>query len=167
MEQAKKGNKHKQHGVEQRALIAEMYSKHAGNISAIAKEMGLVRSTVREHIQKMGIKKPIAGGKQRAAEVKQSLPKAGSIKRYILTSAQNNTFVHKEFWENVLTMAEYYGAQILVGTFSYNQNQFGENQHTDTNAGRDGQITDHRNIDNGQHREANNIGQQGRQSGKE
>ena len=126
MEQAKKGNKHKQHGVEQRALIAEMYSKHAGNISAIAKEMGLVRSTVREHIQKMGIKKPIAGGKQRAAEVKQSLPKAGSIKRYILTSAQNNTFVHKEFWENVLTMAEYYGAQILVGTFSYNQNQFGE-----------------------------------------
>ena len=126
MKQEEKKNAHKQHGVEQRERIAELYSKHAGNITAIANEMGLVRSTVREHIQKMGIKKPLAGGKQRAAEVKKSLPLAGSVKRYILTSAQNNTYIHKEFWENVLTMAEHYGAEIMVGTFSYNQNNFGK-----------------------------------------
>ena len=126
MEQAGKGNSHQEHGKQQRELIAQLYSKHAGNISAIAKEMGLVRSTVREHIQKMGIKKPLAGGKQRAAEVKESLPSVGTVKRFILTSAQNNTFVHEDFWENVKAMAEHYDAQILVGTFSYNQNNYGK-----------------------------------------
>jgi hypothetical protein len=126
MGQATKVSAHKQHGIEQRKRIAEIYPKHAGNITAIAKELGLVRSTVREHIQKMGIKKPLAGGKQRAAIVKEALPAAGNVKRFILTSAQNNTYVHKEFWENVLTMAEYYSARILVGTFSYNQNNFGK-----------------------------------------
>jgi hypothetical protein len=125
MGQATKVSAHKQHGIEQRKRIAEIYPKHAGNITAIAKELGLVRSTVREHIQKMGIKKPLAGGKQRAAEIKEVLPVAGEVKRFILTSAQNNTHVHKEFWENVLTMAEHYDARILVGTFSYNQNSFG------------------------------------------
>jgi hypothetical protein len=117
---------HKEHGAQQRERIAKIYSKHAGNITAIAKEMGLVRSTVREHIQKMGIKKPLAGGKQRAAEIKETLPTAGNVKRFILTSAQNNTFVHEDFWENVQTLAEHYAAQILIGTFSYNQNNFGK-----------------------------------------
>ena len=118
--------KHQQHGEEQRKKVAELYSQYAGKVPDIARAMGLARSTVWEHLQKLGIKKPIAGGKQRAAEVKESLPKSGNVKRYILTSAQNNTFVHKEFWENVLAMAKHYSAQILVGTFSYNQNKFGE-----------------------------------------
>ena len=126
MEQEEKHNKHKEHGVEQRKRIAAIYSKHAGSISGIAKELGLVRSTVREHIQKMGIKKPIAGGKQRAAEIKEPLPTSGSVNRFILTSAQNNTFVHEDFWVNVLAMAKHYEAKILVGTFSYNQNNFGK-----------------------------------------
>jgi transposase-like protein len=119
-------NAHRQHGIEQRARIAELVVKHAGNISAIAKELGLVRSTVREHIQKMGIKKPLAGGKQRAKEVKEARPAAGTVKRFILTSAQNNTYVHEEFWKNLLAMASHYGAKILVGTFSYNQNNYGK-----------------------------------------
>jgi len=82
---------------------------------------------VREHIRRAGIgKKPLAGGKKRAVAQKHSLPEEGTIKRYILTSAQNNTHVHKEFWENVKAMAEHYSAQIIVGTFSYNQNNFGK-----------------------------------------
>ena len=119
-------NAHRQHGIEQRARIAELVVKHAGNISAIAKELGLVRSTVREHIQKMGIKKPLAGGKQRAKEVKEARPAAGTVKRFILTSAQNNTYVHEAFWKNLLAMASHYDAKILVGTFSYNQNNYGK-----------------------------------------
>jgi hypothetical protein len=43
-----------------------------------------------------------------------------------LTSAQNNTFVHEDFWKNVEAMAKHYNAQIMVGTFSYNQNNFGK-----------------------------------------
>ena len=122
----KEKSKHQQHGEEQRKKVAELYSQYAGKVPDIARAMGLARSTVWGHLQKLGIKKPIAGGKQRADEIKEDLPNSGNVKRYILTSAQNNTFVHKEFWENVLAMAKHYDAQILVGTFSYNQNKFGE-----------------------------------------
>ena len=118
--------KHQQHGEEQRKKVAELYSKHAGKVPEIARAMGLARSTVWGHLQKLGIKKPIAGGKQRAAEIKESLPNSGEVKRYILTSAQNNTFVHEDFWDNVLALKAHYNAALLVGTFSYNQNNFGK-----------------------------------------
>jgi hypothetical protein len=122
----KEKSKHQLHGEEQRKRVAELYSKHAGKVPEIARAMGLARSTVWEHLQKLGIKKPLAGGKQRAAEIKEPLPISGNIKRFILTSAQNNTFVHEAFWENVEAMAKHYDAKILVGTFSYNQNNFGK-----------------------------------------
>ena len=114
-----------QHAVEQREKIAELYHKYGGNVAAIAREMGLVRSTVGEHLNNIGIKKPLAGGKLQAKAHKETLPTQGVIKRYVLTSAQNNTFIHEEFWKNLKAMAHHYDAQILVGTFSYNQNNFG------------------------------------------
>ena len=70
--------------------------------------------------------KDLASGKERAAERKEGLPEKGKIKRYILTSAQNNTYVHKAFWANLKAFAEHYHAQIMVGTFSYNQNHYGK-----------------------------------------
>jgi hypothetical protein len=124
MKQEKK-SKHQQHGEEQRKKVAELYDRYAGKVPEIARAAGLARSTVWHHLQKLGIKKPIAGGKQRAAEIKETLPNSGGVKRYILTSAQNNTFVHEDFWKNVLALSKYYDAKILVGTFSYNQNNFG------------------------------------------
>lgn len=117
---------HRQHGVEQREKVAELYTKHAGHIPTIAREMGLARSTVWGHLQKLGIKKPIAGGKQRVVVLKETRPSTGNVKRYILTSAQNNTLVHADFWANVQAMAKHYDARIMVGTFSYNQNNFGK-----------------------------------------
>ena len=70
--------------------------------------------------------KDLAGGKERAAERKESLPEKGQIARYILTSAQNNTHVHDAFWKNLVAFAEHHHAKIMVGTFSYNQNQYGK-----------------------------------------
>jgi hypothetical protein len=55
-----------------------------------------------------------------------SLPAVGQIKRYILTSAQNNTKVWEPAWESLKALAAHYHAEIMVGTFSYDQNQFGE-----------------------------------------
>src|ERR1700678_4371000 len=106
----------RQHGELQRERISELYSKHGGNITAIAKEMGLARGTVHDHIEKMGgIKKPIAAGSVKGiVEEPAKLPTKNQVKRYILTSAQNNTFVNKPFWKNVLALAEYYNAQIMV-----------------------------------------------------
>jgi hypothetical protein len=110
-----------------RDKIIASFSKHSGNIAAVSREVGCSRSSVRRNIAKVGIgKKPLAGGKQRAEAQKATLPSTGTVKRYILTAAQNNTHVHKEFWANVEAMAKHYGAEILVGTFSYNQNNFGK-----------------------------------------
>lgn len=111
----------------QRDKIVSVYKRLAGNVSAVSRELGVSRSTVRRNVAKVGMgKKPLAGGRKRAAHKKEALPEAGSVRRYILTSAQNNTYVHKEFWANVLAMAKHYGAEIKVGTFSYNQNNFGK-----------------------------------------
>jgi hypothetical protein len=118
----------KQQGELQRERIAELYSKHGGSVAKIAQEMGLARGTVHHHIEKMGgIKKPLAAGSVKGTvEEPAKLPNQGHIKRYILTSAQNNTFVNKPFWNNLLALAKHYDAKIMVGTFSYNQNHYGE-----------------------------------------
>lgn len=44
--------------------------------------------------------------------------------RFILTSAQNSTYVHQKFLQSLEVMAEHIGAQIIVGTYSYNTNGF-------------------------------------------
>lgn len=45
-------------------------------------------------------------------------PKKG-IKRYIFTAAQNNTFIHEGFWENLLAFSEYCSANLCVARFYY------------------------------------------------
>ena len=71
--------------------------------------------------------KPLVGGKLEGTRARRApLPKKGSIKRYILTSAQNNTHVNMPLWRNLLVLAKHYHAEIMVGTFSYNQNAYGE-----------------------------------------
>lgn len=99
-----------------------------GSVRATAKELGLARSTVLERIRKSGAdKKPLAGGKISArSDRRLALPPKGSVKRYICTSAQNNTYVNAEFLKAIEALAEHYGARILVGTFTYNQNAYGK-----------------------------------------
>lgn len=117
----------KQHAELQRERIEELYKVHGGNVTAIAQEMGLARGTIHHHIEKMGgIKRPLAAGSVKGVVEEQAkLPSKNHVKRYILTSAQNNTFVNKPFWANLTALAAHYDAKIMVGTFSYNQNHFG------------------------------------------
>lgn len=71
--------------------------------------------------------KPLSGGLVEGTKIlRAKLPPKGQIKRYILTSAQNNTDVNRPLWENLLALADHYGAEIFVGTFSYNQNAYGQ-----------------------------------------
>ena len=123
-----KPNARKQHAELQRERIAELYNQNGGDVAAIAQEMGLARGTIHHHIEKMGgIKRPIAAGSIKGiVEEHVKLPAKGHIKRYILTSAQNNTYVNAPFWKNIQALASHYGAEILVGTFSYNQNRYGK-----------------------------------------
>lgn len=104
-----------------------VYEKLGGNISATARELGASRSAVRERIAKAGLgKKPLVGGTKEGTKTEvRKLPAKGKINRYILTSAQNNTHVHKELLENLEALADYYKAEIIVGTYTYNQNAYG------------------------------------------
>src|SRR6266436_470447 len=107
--------------------VSAVFSKHAGNIRATAKELGVSRSTVRRILANTGLlKKPLAGGTIQGTETFiEPLPEKGGVRRYILTSAQNNTHVHPEVWENLLALKKYYGADLLIGTYTYNQNHYG------------------------------------------
>src|SRR5271157_3796795 len=107
--------------------VAEAYKRKKGNIRATAKELGISRSSVRRKLEGTGLmKKPLVGGTKLGvtAETREHA-EPGTIKRYILTSAQNNTHVHEELLLNLEALAEYYKAEIIVGTYTYNQNQYG------------------------------------------
>jgi hypothetical protein len=108
--------------------VVEAYDRLEGNISAVARECKITRRTVRYHLEKMGLnKKPLAGGTMLGVEAAvMPLPAKGKVQRYICTSAQNNTHVHKAVWNNLVVLAKHFGAQLIVGTFSYNQNSFGK-----------------------------------------
>jgi Bacterial regulatory protein, Fis family len=108
--------------------VLASYERNAGNIRATAKELGISRSSVRRKLAPLGkLDKPIAAGSEEGTKsVKRALPKKGEVRRYILTSAQNNTLLHVSAWANLLSLAEYYRAEIIVGTFTYNQNAYGK-----------------------------------------
>ena len=65
--------------------------------------------------------RPVAGGIIEAPDVRR-----GSLsgKRFVFTAAQNNTFIHETFWENLLAFCEHRNAQLVVGKFRYNKSGF-------------------------------------------
>jgi len=69
--------------------------------------------------------KKIHGNKDAVRGVRRPLPKDGKVKTYILSSAQNNTHVHKKCWENLRAYAEHLDAEIMVATFTYNKASIG------------------------------------------
>lgn len=109
--------------------ILAAYERNAGNVRATAKELGIGRWTVLRNVRKQGgeEEKPIAAGTVKGIEVETlELPEPGQVKRYILTSAQNNTYVYEAVWQNILALAAHYRAEIMIGTYSYNQNAYGK-----------------------------------------
>ena len=71
-----------------------VFEKHAGNIRATAKELGVSRSTVRRRLELTGKDKPLAGGTVVGVQAeKRDLPAPGEIKRYIPTSAPFLLFI--------------------------------------------------------------------------
>lgn len=63
--------------------------------------------------------RPIAGGSiPDPSESRERLPG----RRFILTSAQNNTLLHEDFWNALQTFAAERGATLLVSRFTYNKN---------------------------------------------
>lgn len=83
------------------------------------KRMGLAAKAVRKVPE---VLKPLSGGREHVfAMTKRGLPPRGKVKRYLLTSAQNNTLVNAEFWEGLLAFAGHIGAEIIVSRYTYNK----------------------------------------------
>ncbi len=59
------------------------------------------------------------------ARIKYALPPEGEVRRYLVTSAQNNTSLHEPLWDNLQAYAAHLGAKLLVATFTYNKAQIG------------------------------------------
>lgn len=58
------------------------------------------------------------------------LPAKGKKKVYILTCAQDHTHLHRPCWDNLLALAEFYDAQIMVSTFKYNKDALGQRENS-------------------------------------
>jgi hypothetical protein len=115
------------------------YTLSKGNLAETARMLGIPRTTLYHYVQRGcldglrpktisrilsdGIK---VEGKVEATETEvRALPKSG-VKRYILTSAQNNTRLNENVWENLKILAKHYTAEILVGTYTYNLTAYGK-----------------------------------------
>lgn len=98
-------------------------------LSQISEHTGIPKSTLGDFVSGKSYKtwwanvdhKPFATGELHDHYTKI---KRLNKKRYIVTSAQNNTYVHRKFLRSLETMAKTIDAQIIVGTFTYNKNAF-------------------------------------------
>jgi hypothetical protein len=113
------------HGETQRDRLADAYERNGGNISAIARDLGLHRRTIHHHLRKMGITKPVAGGRAKAQSPARVAAPTQGVRRFILTCAQNNTHTHTPTLANLRAFAEHYKAEMLCSSFTYNQNAYG------------------------------------------
>lgn len=117
-------------------LDVEAYYNHGGNKAEAARARGLKSQTYRDHLtmaeQRLGVRlgKVVDGIVHMTESVRRPLPKKGHIRRYILSSIQNNTHLHPGFnnllaysdWLNDLNDAS---CEFLIGTYSYQLATYG------------------------------------------
>lgn len=60
-------------------------------------------------------------GRVRAPKPRQITGPSDGVKRYLVTSAQNNTSVFRAAWDNLVALADHYEADILVAPFTYHK----------------------------------------------
>ena len=104
-----------------------------GNMRETARRLGISRGAVKYRLDRAATElglvfdKPVSGGIiAKPPTKKMPLPKLGEVARYIITSAQNNTDAHVPFFENLVAYAEEIGAQVMVGSYSYNRASYSQ-----------------------------------------
>lgn len=119
--------------------IKELYEKH-GSLKAVHRQEGHSWRQIQKAYQQAvreGVMDPIAPGQRSRPQQKprgqvqgtraKTLPKppTGAVRRYIFTSAQNNTRVWKPFWDNLKAYAQRLNAEIYVARFTYSHRSMG------------------------------------------
>lgn len=116
-------DKYKEHGSIKAVARNEKISyRQARKLYVMAVDEGLMDQQPVGAKPKEQLKKPepTIEGRLKATETKPyELPKKGQVKRYLFSSAQNNTHIHKPFWENLLVLSDFYEAEIHIGRFAY------------------------------------------------
>lgn len=111
----------------QEALDA--YHAANGNKAEAARLLGLPVQTYKDRLAAAEKRLGVAAGEMAKGAIEApepepyKLPKKGSVRRFILTSAQNNTPIHPGF-KNLLAIAAYYNAALYVGTYTYQLNAY-------------------------------------------
>lgn len=104
--------------------IYQFWQDNEQNYSHTAKHFGISRTTVRNRINTLDdAPQPEVGGQ--VERLIQASSNDGRTRRFLFTSAQNNTWIHEEFVRNLEAFASFLDAQIIVGTFTYNMNAYG------------------------------------------
>ena len=93
--------------------IAKAVVAHGG-VSGAARVLNIKRSQVQRALASLRRKGAIA--------------RSSTIRRYLLTAAQDDTDVHKPFWQNLLAYAAHLGAEVMVGPFTYNKSVFSDHE---------------------------------------
>ena len=108
--------------------VIDTMKLYGGNVSRTASELGISRSSVYNHLRRAEQALPEMRGQNEPRTATESdLPPEGEVKRYILSSAQNNTKPNGVVWKNLLAMAEHYSAEILIGSLAYDLGSYGGN----------------------------------------
>jgi hypothetical protein len=84
----------------------------------------MARSTMRGILDRVGVKPFQSGHVSTLPTNKMDLPGKGKVRRYLLTAAQNNTPVNRQFLDNLEEYARALGAEILVARFTYNKSSY-------------------------------------------
>jgi hypothetical protein len=95
-----------------------------GSWRAVSRELKIPRGTLNDYQKALRHLIP-SGEVEGLKETQRKLPKKGTVRRYILTCAQNNTKLHLPFWHNLRALAEHFEAELLVSRFTYNQTAYG------------------------------------------
>jgi len=67
-----------------------------------------------------GAEQPVISGRVHSTGHEHlDLPRPGQTRRFIITSAQNNTKIHDDVWATLQSVARHYDAEILVSRFTY------------------------------------------------
>lgn len=92
-----------------------------GSEAAAARRLGIPRQTLQTRLAAAELQPKLANGAlTERPPVVRPVPKPGQIARYVLTSLQNNTYLHP-CWPTLLNIAERLDAELMVGSFSYVQ----------------------------------------------
>ncbi len=109
--------------------MLRLHEQDNTSFKTLAQMFGISRPAVKRFFNKKTYKefwethdeKGIAAGETKDPTHKRKVLKGS---RYVITSAQNNTFVHDKFLKSLLVYCEENDAELLVSTFHYNKNGF-------------------------------------------